>query len=408
MLAGAASPPGKRMAKVIKDREMPDQVGIIGSGFNTSLWDAVFLNTFLAHARELEDDRFDGGASWDITVIPLVLSFGEKLHLPGKLLLEAMIAGLEVHTRTCILNPGHLGVQIVPGAIGPAVAAAKILGLREEEIASAMGLAMSGVPLAIVNFGTDAHYFESGLHSLQGIMAGEMAKGGMTSNPDIATYLSNLHFGKEKVEPEQIVEELGDRWFLLEIWIKKYPCCFLIHRQVDSLIELRQEHGLNYEDVHLIEVDISPADEPANRPEPKTVGDLQFSFQHSLGCAMYDGELDIIHYTDDAINNPKYIEARSKVKIIPHYDWSRKVLDAPSHITIRTNDGNVYSRERRHVIGSPEEPLSIQQFHDLYSKFSRGVLLDEQIERTADAILNLEKLSDVCELMDTLTFKCTN
>jgi 2-methylcitrate dehydratase PrpD len=263
---------------------------------------------------------------------------------------------------------------------------------------------MSGATVTIPNFGTDAHYFESALQSLQGIVAAEMAKEGMNSNPDIAGYLSSL-LGKEKVIPEKIVEDLGSTWVLRNIWIKKYPCCFLTHRHIDVLLELRNQHDLSDEQVKEIEIHISPSDEICNRPEVKTVGDLQFSYQHILSSAMLDGDLNFTHIDSDIIGNPAYKEARAKVTVNFHPDWSNIYMEEPAQVIIRTKDGKEYSSERMHPIGSPKEPLSMKQFGALFSKFTRGILADEHIEKTAEALRNLETLNDVEELMDILTFR---
>ena len=171
MLAGSMTPSGEKMSKIIKSKNLPEEAGAIGCGFKTSLWDSVFLNAFLAHASELEDDSFLGGVSWDITVIPLLLPLAEKLKISGRELLEAMIVGLEVHTRTCLFSSTHLGVVVVPGGVGPAAAGARALGLDIEKTTSALGLAMSGPAILLINLGTDAHFFESALQALQGIMA---------------------------------------------------------------------------------------------------------------------------------------------------------------------------------------------------------------------------------------------
>ncbi|MBI5967359.1 MAG: MmgE/PrpD family protein, partial [Deltaproteobacteria bacterium] len=358
MLAGSAKPSGRKLTRIIKDQKLPKQAGVMGSGFKTALWEAVFLNAYFAHASELEDDRFNGGITWDIGVIPLLFPLAEKLNLSGKAFLESLVAGLEVTVRTGIFSAKHLGLGQVPGAIGPAVAAAKVLGLGAQETAAAVGLAMSSVPLAVVNYGTDAHYFESALMSLQGIMAAEMAKTGLAGKPDLATYLTNF-FGKERVVAEKIVEDLGRKWVLCEIWIKKYPCCFLQHRQIDSVIELKKQHNLSYEEVKAIEVHASLAEKICDRPEPKNEGDIQFSFQHVLSAAMLDGDVNLKHISEKAVNDPKLREGRSKVTLIYHPDLTIEFNKAPARVVIKMKDGREFSRERMYPIGHPtHEPLT--------------------------------------------------
>src|SRR6476661_2205187 len=112
MVAGSVHPSAKKMTGLIRARKLPEELGIVHGGFKTSLWEAIFLNSFFAHVQELEDDRIGGGVSWDITVIPLLLSLAEKRNLSGKALLVAIAVGLEVHTRTCLFSAEHIGLTV--------------------------------------------------------------------------------------------------------------------------------------------------------------------------------------------------------------------------------------------------------------------------------------------------------
>ena len=111
MLAGTAYPAGKKVTEFIRARKQTPEVGVIGCRFKTSPWEAVLAHTIFAHASELEDDRFGahGGASWDITVLPVTFALAEKYRLSGKEFLEASIVGLEVHCRTCSFPTDRVG-----------------------------------------------------------------------------------------------------------------------------------------------------------------------------------------------------------------------------------------------------------------------------------------------------------
>ena len=407
MLVGSAMPVGRRVSQSTKERGHLPEVGVIGCGFKTSLWNAVLNNGIFAHAAELEDDSFLRGTSWDITTFPIYFPLAEKLKLSGKELVEICVVGLEVHSRTTLFFPqGYLGLTVVPGAMGPSAGVAKALRLNEQETMSAMGLALSGVPVAYVSFGTDAHYFETALHSLQALIAAELAKEGLVSNPDIVTYMSNL-IGKDRVIPEKIVANLGKEWQVHDIWVKKYPCCFHMHRHIDALLELIKEKNISYEQIESIKAHISHLEEICNRPEPKSIGDLQFSFQNALAAIILDGDVNFSHITDDKIRDPRFKEARSKVEIIKHSDWLPKyAMETPARIDVKLKDGKDFSRERKYAIGSPQEPLPMGQFRALFIKFTQGLLPERKVEWTADALANLEKLDvkDMQELNRLLVF----
>ncbi len=409
MLRGSGMPAGLKAVRSGRERAHAPEAGVIGGGYKTSLWNAVLNNAFFAHASELEDDRFGGlGTCWDITVLPVTFTFAEKLRLSGRELMEQSAIALEVHARTCIFFPqGYLGMTVVPGAMGPAAAAARALGLDVPQTVSALGLSMSAAPVAYVSFGTDSHYFESAMQTLQGLIAAELAQHGATSNADIVTFMSNI-IGKEKVKPEKFLENLGAEWMLNAIWIKKYPCCFYQHRYLDALLEVIAAEKLTYDQIERVTVHISDVERICDRPDPQTWNDLQFSFQHTHGSAMLDGDVNFSHISEEARVDPRIREARRKVEVVFHPEWvSTYAMGTPGRLDVRLKDGRKLSRERNHIIGSPEEPLSLEQFRALFIKFTRDVLPEKEMHWVADALVNLEKLDrdEVAKLSHILVHK---
>ena len=398
IFVGSTKPSGQKMAMLVKDRRCPEDVGVIGCGFKTSLWEAVFLNAFLAHSAEMTDD---------FTVTPLVLSLVEKCRLSGTAVLEAVVVGLEVHSRVSMFQNKQMWTFFIPGGVGPAVAAARILGLGVPQMTAALSLATPSVGITEMNMGTDAHFFESAFITLQAILAAEMAKQGMTGNPHMIMFLSNF-LGKENVFPEKITKDLGIKWLLCEHWIKKYPSCFLTHRYLDALLEQKKERNISYQDVEAIVADIGSSEEVVNRPAPQTEMDLVFSLQHVLGAALLDGDVNLNHINEGAVSDSRIKEARNKVKVIIHHEWPREDVPGMNHsarITIKMKNGEEFSKERRRARGSSlKDPLTLVEIRGLYGKFTRGKLTEGQIEKTGDTIANLEKLSDTEELMDMLVF----
>ena len=409
MLRGSGMPAGLKASRSSRQRGHAPEAGVIGSGFRTSLWNAVLNNAFFAHASELEDDRFGGmGTCWDITVLPVTFTFAEKLKLSGKELVEMTAIGLEVHARTCLFYPqGYMGMTVIPGAMGPAAAAARALKLGIPETVAALGLSMSSAPIAYASFGTDSHYFESAMQSLQGLIAAELAQEGATGNPDIVSYMVGL-LGREKVDPAKFLQNLGREWMLNAIWIKKYPCCFYQHRYLEALFELMATEKISYEQVERVSVHISEVERCCDRPDPQTFDDLQFSFQHSHAVAMIDKDVTFSHISEEARLNPKYREGRAKVNVVFHPEWvSAYAMGTPAQLEVSLKDGRQFFRENNHVIGSPAHPLTMEQFKALFVKFTRDVLPDAELRWTVDALARLEELDqgEVARLMHILVHK---
>ncbi|WP_347309978.1 MmgE/PrpD family protein [Defluviimonas sp. SAOS-178_SWC] len=398
-LAGSACPNAAKLIDMIRARALPGEVAVIGTDLRTSIWEGVLLNAFSAHASELEDVAIpEGGCSWDVTIIPLLLTLADKLHLSGKALIEAAVAGLEAHYRTSLpFDTMRLGQSLPPtSAMGCAAAAAKAFGLDAGQTTAAMGFALSAPGITEASLGTDAHFLESALHALQGLIGAEMARLGLTSNPDLAAYGEML---SKKVTLQDAMADLGESWLFTGMWIKKYPNSISIHRQLDALFEILAEHGLTYDDIETVEIVTGPEDAGCDKPYPETAGDKQFSFQHAIGLAMLNGELKVSDFLTHTPHDPKLDEARGKVivTILPSDAGAGPVryMSRPTTVIVRTRGGGEYTKERMAVIGSSEEPMTRAQFDEVFARYARDHLPADALKQMLGTIWSLDTVADV-------------
>jgi 2-methylcitrate dehydratase PrpD len=410
MVSGSTMPTGRKAIVFVKSLKQPPEVGVIASGFKTGLYWGAFANAVLAHACELEDDRIEPrmGVAWDITAIPAALPLAEYLKLSGRELIEATAIGLEVHSRLTLFPTEHLGTVVWPGAYASAVVAAKALELDYDEVKSLLGFAWGGVGIDPPLFGTDAHFFQSAFQCLHGLLAADLVKRGWRTTPNLEVMIKKAipPIPGVEVDPGRIVEDLGKRWRLTEIGIKKYPCCFWMHRHIDALMELVRENDIRYEDVESVEVDVGPVEGSAcNRPEPKDIMDAMFSFHQVLSAVLIDRDVTHDHLTVEAIRNPKFADMRRRVKVNIHMDWEPVMYSGVAKVTVKLRDGRILSRERTHIRGGPREPLTWDEFKALYGKFTKEILSEKDIEWTCNAIYKLEKLKDIDELINILVFR---
>jgi 2-methylcitrate dehydratase PrpD len=406
MLAGSITLAGRKITNFIRNQGGPAEASVIGCGFRSSVENASFANGVFAHAAELEDDQFPSATS-DITIFPVIFPLADKLRLTGREIIEAAAISMEVMNRAGMFSLAHKGITDLPfyGILGATVAAARILGLNAQEIHSALGIAIGRASGFIVNFGTDAHYFESAIACKDGLLAALWAKEGMTGNGDIEKWLTAL-FGPGAVNFAKITENLGrPPWHVHNLWIKKYPCCFLTHRQIDATLALLKENKLTYPAIERIDLEVGPVDSTCDRPNPKDIEDSRFSFQHILGGLILEGGLSYDTFTNDKIVHPAFKEARSKIKVHVHADWPAQFQSGVAKIEITQKNGRVISKEMEQPLGGAKLPLTTDQFRELYKKYAKGLLTEEQLEWTANIILNLEQYKDLQEFMDVLTYR---
>lgn len=410
MLAGSRLSDGRKFINHIKEKSTESEAGITGYNLRTSVENAVLANGFFAHVSELEDDQYPGPTS-DITIFPVIYPLAEKLGLSGRELIEASVVGTEVMTRfSYFTQPRTAERGFIPlpyyGVIGAGMVAAKALKLDKEKTKATLGLSFTQGTGSYANIGTVAHYLESAWSCRNGLVAAEMARIGYTSGTNLEKWLISL-LGEDGVKLEEITNDIGKPpFFIHNIWVKKYPCCGLTHRQVDSLFMLVKEHEFTAGDVAEILVDVGITDyEACNRVNPADIESSKFSYQHILSAVMLDGEIDMDTFTDTKISDTKYKAFRPKIKIIAHPEWGGGSNAGVPRVTVRLRNGKILIKEMDQPIGGNKYPLTSAQIVDLYRKYTRNILTQDQISRTIDLTLNLENIKDLSELINIITFR---
>jgi len=180
-----------------------------------------------------------------------------------------------------------------------------------------------------------------------------------------------------------------------------------MHRYLDAFWELIRDENLSYDQVNKIDVHISKVEEVCNRPNPKSLGDLQFSFQNAMSAMLFDRDVNFSHVAEDKIDDSEYKEARTKVGVIFHPEWvPRYAMETPAIVDVTLKNGKIFTRKRMHTIGSPKEPLPGERFKALFLKFTKGTMAKDKLEWTADALTHIETLNrkEMAKLNEVLVF----
>ena len=411
MVLGSAAPTSKKVIRYARDNLGRPECGVYGCGFRTDVAQAALLNGFFAHASEMEDDQFPGGGISDCTTWPVLLTAAEKCKLSGQETIVALYVGQEMQNRIAMwagVVTEPLGIANLPfiGIYGATACCARAFELTEQETKASFGLAMVQGLGYIHTWGTDAHYWESATVCRNGILNAILAKNGATSNPAIEKCLDMLGGGDGKIEFDKMTEELGKPPFYTNYtWIKKWGFCFQNHNFVDNLADLMRENKLNHDDIEEVVVHFDELRFILDRPEPRDTEDSRFSIQHILAYQMVHGECGLETNTEKAVRDPLIAETRKKVKVVYHPEYPKRYYAGEGRLDIKLENGKTLTGFMEQPYGGPKYPLTMDQVVDIYRKYCKGVLSDNQIEHTKDIILNMENEPDLQELFDICTFR---
>ncbi|MBI2831791.1 MAG: MmgE/PrpD family protein [Chloroflexi bacterium] len=412
-LGGTTVPSSKTIIDFVKTTGGAPEAAVMGAGFKSSAVNAAFVGGFTPHAIEVEDGSWPGAAS-PITVVPASFALAEKLNLTGKDIIESFVIGFEVQGKMAAACPGgHTkGVSLLAamGAFGAAAAAARLMKLDLPQTLNTLAITASqaaGLTDASAGFGT--HYFQSAASCRNGLTAALFAKAGLNGHPkalEMKHGLLELLCGETGYKPEMITGNLGKPWHVMEIRVKKYPICTLNHRIIDGVLTMVNQHDIKPEQVENIEVGVNSAlPRILAYPEPKNQDEAQFSLPYTVTAAVMARKVDMDELTNAKVNDPKRKEFMRKVKTVVHPEWDADVttttnpyLAGINPVAIRLKDGREYRKDCAYARGGPEEPLAPEEMVAMYKPLAKLVLPDKDVEKTADMMMNLEKLTDLKEL----------
>lgn len=412
-LAGSCEPAAHKLVRYIERIGGNPVASLVGHKIKTSTYNAAMANGTMGHILDYDDMSSSLIGHPSVPILPTVLALGEENKISGKDALLAFILGIEVECK--------IGRGIIPkhyengwhptstiGIFGATAAAAKILGLSQEEVVCAFGIAGSESSGLRENFGTMVKPFHAGRASAKGILAALLAKEGFTSATDI--------FGGEwgfcrvmtgECGEERIIDTLGNPFEIENpgITIKPYPTCGATHPAIDAVISLAKYYDLRADDVEKIDCGTVPiAKDVLIYPKPSTPLEGKFSMPYCLARALSERKVELSQFTDDKINEPMIRGIIDKVNMYIAPEMAalgyRGTFNAKVKIVLK--NGRKYERTVDHARGDPANPFSEDELMAKYSDCAALALHPEQIEKSRKMVLDLEQLPDITTLMDII------
>lgn len=395
----------------------PDST-VLGYGFKTAPTMAALANATMGHAFDMDDDHREGTLHPTVVVFPAILSLAEKYGMDGKSVLTAFVFGSELAIR---LGEAFLGQSYFQGfhptgtcgVFGAAAGAAKLLGLGQDKITLAIGIAGSEAAglLEWKAQGTWTKRFQAGHAAMGGVLAALMAKRGYAAPNTIlegADGFIRAYSYKDIYDNNRITDKLGEKWEMQDTSIKVHACNRLSAPLADCALDLYQQ-GVRPDDVEEIYATGSKfslkliCDPPERKYEPLTVVDAQFSLPYTIAVGLVKGRESIFEYTDEVIKDKKVIELCKKVKweVDPEAEKAYPKY-FPATVIVKTKDGKEYKASVDYPKGDPENPVSYDEVEDKFRLLAGQTIGQAKINRVLDYVANLEKLDNLKDLIKNL------
>jgi 2-methylcitrate dehydratase PrpD len=420
MIAGSTTDKAaSEIVSMVREAGGKKESTIFGVGGKVPAWMAAFANGGMMHVLDYEDVHDTAIVHPTEYALPAALAIVEKVGgVSGEEFLSAIILAGDMAIRFGLARTKPIawyawllpGVHMTFCATG---AAGKLLKLNEDEMVSALGIAINqaaGSMEAIFGPGSAIRQIRDCFGQKAGVLSALMAKRGIKGVRDSFEGrggLFNLYYRGE-YNREALLKELGKKWHVLDLSFKAFPACIFTHNYIASTLSIVKEYDIKPEDVKKIVVSVGDRMlcEPAKeRQRPTQSIDAKFSVPFTVAVAVVKRRIAIGDFLPEGLRDQKVINVAEKVDGV--YDSELDVTEvSPAIVEIRTNGGKSYSKRVDYPYGHPRNPMSledlIEKFKDCVS-YSAKPLAKDNINKAIDLLLNLEKVKDVRKIIQLLS-----
>jgi 2-methylcitrate dehydratase PrpD len=373
----------------------PRQASLLGRTERFDIMNAAFINGVSSHIFDFDDTHLKTIIHPAGPVVSAVLALSERQPVSGRDFLNAIVLGIETELRIGnAVYPNHydVGWHITgtAGVFGAAAATGKLLGLTEQQMVWALGLAASQPVGLRESFGSMNKSFNPGRAASNGIFAALLASKNYTSSDGmIEAKRGWANTISTKQDYREILDGLGTRYEAALNTYKPFACGIVIHPALDAAIQLRNEHKLTAPQIARVDLKVHPLVlELTGKKTPQIGLEGKFSIYHSVAVALVEGAAGERQYSDRAVRDPQIVALRGKVTAVVDPAIKAEQVD----MTITLTDGRKLHKFVAHAIGSLEVPMTDKQLEAKFRDLADGILPAAQVNALLATCWNVEQL----------------
>lgn len=375
----------------------PGQATLLGRRERVDILNASLINGISSHVFDYDDTHLKTVIHPAGPVASAILALAEHRPVSGRDFLHALTLGVEVECRIGnAVYPEHYDagwhITGTAGVFGSAAASGLLLGLSEQQMLWALGLAATQ-PVGLKEmFGTMTKSFHPGRAAQNGLTAALLAAGGFTSSERVLEAPAGwAHTISPACDYSEITGGLGESYEVLLNSYKPFPCGVVIHPAIDGCLRLRAEHNLTGDEVERVDLGVNHLVlELTGDKTPQTGLEGKFSVYHAAAAALIEGFVGEGQFQDEVVRDPAVVALRDRVTATA----DPSIAEDQVRVAITLKDGQRLETFVEHAVGSVDNPMSDEALEAKFLNLADGVLPSGRARRLLDLCWQVETLDD--------------
>src|SRR5689334_1628656 len=314
-VAGALMPVSRALLSYFLETDTTRVATVIGAGARLSAPNAALVNGANTHGLDFDDGTTHGSAHPSGAIFPAVLAAAEQHGSSPREIIVAAVVGYDVMIRiAAAMHPftARHGFHNTPlaGVFGAAAAVASLLKLDAAQSNHALGLAGSfaGGIRQYLDDGAEIKRIHPGKAGRDGMLCAEFARRGITGPAKVLEgryRFADTHVGGQ-FKWDRLLEGLGRRYEISNVYFKPFPCCRHYHSAMDGIQSLRAAHGIRAADVASLRIGLySVGVNGHDHKHCDNVLDAQMSAPVGAALALADGDVAAQSFLPDSLARPE-------------------------------------------------------------------------------------------------------
>lgn len=332
---------------------------------------AAFLNGTSAHSLEVDDGYTPGSVHPSSVCFPAVLAAAEARGSDTPTTMRALAVALETVSRLAAAGHpatwrNHFHNTPLTGVVGAACGVAVLHGLDADRLHDALGIAASHAGGLFAFLGKDAEVkrVHPGKAARDAIVSVELAAAGVTGpRPILETPHGYVEaFADGGFDAGTLLDGLGERWVVLDSYVKPYPSCRHLHGPIDAVRALRAAHGIGAADVARVDVATYTVASHHASTTVEALLDAQMSIPFAVATALVHDEVGLTEFGPDARRDAGVLDlvGRVHVRADEQADADYPVLRT-AVVTLALHDGRELTERVPLPYGEPGNPVSDEE-----------------------------------------------
>jgi len=374
------------------------EIPVIGSPKRFNFMGASTAMGHASNAYDIDDGHNIIRAHPGTSFIGAILAAAYEKDLSLKELLTAMLVAYEATIRSGAAMMDYYQYAHSSGtfgAVGVAAGVGRIYGFSKEQLNNALSVADFNAPLV------------PGIRSVEypsmnkdgvpfGVMVGALS---------IMETLCGFEGNKNLLEAEDYahyLDDLGEKYEVMDLYFKPYPCCRWAHPAIDACTGVMREHALTAEDIEKVIIKTFHRATLLSKIEPKTADEAQYNIAYPVATAVVYGDFGINHVQEESLSDPKVLAMMQKLsfEVDPELDKAfpaKRICRAELY----TKDGKVYVSDNCEPRGEAHERVNVNWLSDKFRRIT-APFVSESGQAKILSLITGEETLPVRTLVDTV------